>query len=188
MAIPLEKKKPLSLEKNTPGLSTIVAGLGWDPAEVNGYAVDLDLSLFMLGADGKLVEEAFLVFYNNNTSPDGAAFYPGDSRAGEGEGDDEMIHIELHKVDSRVEFLYLAVTIDQSELRGHHFGHVKNAYINIRNGLGNAVLCQYQLNESFVHEDSLIIAAISRNGGLWDVEAIGQAFSGGLRVLIELYQ
>ena len=188
MAIPLEKKKPVSLEKNTPGLSTIVAGLGWDPAEVNGCAVDLDLSLFMMGADGKLVEEAFFIFYNNHTSPDGAAFYPGDSRGGEGAGDDEVIRIDLRKMDSRVEFLYFAVTIDESEVRGHHFGHVKNAYINIRNGLDNAVLCQYLLNENFVHEDSLIIAAISRNGGLWDVEAIGQAFSGGLQALIELYQ
>lgn len=188
MAIQLEKKEPLSLEKNIPGLSTIVAGLGWDPAEINGYAVDLDLSLFMMGANGKLVEEEFFVFYNNNTSSDGAAFYPGDSRAGEGQGDDEVINIDLHKIDNRVEFLYFAVTIDQSEARAHHFGHVQNAYFNIRSGSGNAVLCQYQLNESFVQEDSLIIAAISRNGGAWDVEALGQAFSGGLEALIELYQ
>jgi tellurium resistance protein TerD len=188
MAIQLEKKKPLSLQKNMPGLSTIVAGLGWDPALVNGFSVDLDLSLFMLGANGKLVEEEFFVFYNNTTSPDGAAFYPGDSREGAGDGDDEQVNIDLAKIDERVEFLYLAVTIDQSEERSHHFGQVKNAYINIRNGVDNAVLCRYQLSEDFINEDSLIIASIARNGGAWDVEALGQAFSGGLSTLIELYQ
>ena len=188
MAIQLEKRKPISLEKNIHGLSRIVAGLGWDPVQINGQSVDLDLSLFMMGENGKLVEEEFFIFYNNAASPDGSAFYPGDSREGAGEGDDELINIDLTKIDNRVEFLYFAVTIDQSEERGHHFGHVSNAYINIKNGVDNSVLCQYQLNENFVNEDSVIIATISKNGGSWDVEAIGQAFSGGLSALVELYQ
>jgi len=188
MSFQLEKKKPLSLEKNKPGLSNIIAGLGWDTAVVNGHPVDLDLSLFMMGANGKLVEDSFFIFYNNNTSPDGSTIYPGDNRSGDGEGDDEIIKIDLSKVDERVEFLYFAVTIDQSEERRHHFGNVKNAYINIRNAADNSILCQYKLNEHFDNEDSLIIATITRNGGAWDVEALGQAFSGGLSTLVDLYQ
>ena len=188
MAIQIEKKKPISISKERPGLNKIIAGLGWDPATVNGYPVDLDLSLFMLGEDGKLVADEFFVFYNNASSPDGSTFYPGDSRGGEAEGDDEVIHIELSRIDPRVEFLYFAVTIDQSEDRGHHFGHVQNSYINIRNAADNSIMCQYQLKDAFTNEDSLIIAAISRNGGDWHVEALGQAFSGGLNKLVELYQ
>jgi len=188
MAIQVEKRKPVSITKEQPGLNNIIAGLGWDPATVNGHPVDLDLSLFMLGTDGKLVADEFFIFYNNETSPDGSTRYPGDSRGGEGEGDDEVIHIDLAKIDPRVEFLYFAVTIDQCEERGHHFGHVQNSYINIRNAADNSMLCQYKLQENFTTEDSLIIAAISRNGGEWNVEALGQAFSGGLNTLIELYQ
>jgi tellurium resistance protein TerD len=188
MAIQLEKKKPISISKAKPGLNKIVAGLGWDPAVVNGHSVDLDLSLFMLGANGKLVADEYFIFYNNATSPDGSTDYPGDSRGGEGEGDDEVINIELGKIDPGVQFLYFAVTIDQCEERGHNFGHVQNSYINIRNAADNSILCQYQLKENFTTEDSLIIAAISRNGGDWHVEALGQAFSGGLNTLVELYQ
>ena len=188
MAIQLEKRKPISISKEKPGLNNIVAGLGWDPAIVNGHSVDLDLSLFMLGADGKLVADEYFIFYNNPTSPDGSTNYPGDSRGGEGEGDDEIINIELSRIAPTVEFLYFAVTIDQSEERGHNFGHVQNSYINIRNAADNSILCQYQLKENFTNEDSLIIAAISRNGGDWHVEALGQAFSGGLNTLVELYQ
>jgi tellurium resistance protein TerD len=188
MAIQLEKKKPISISKAKPGLNKIVAGLGWDPAVVNGYSVDLDLSLFMLGANGKLVADEYFIFYNNATSPDGSTDYPGDSRGGEGEGDDEVINIELGKIDPGVQFLYFAVTIDQCEERGHNFGHVQNSYINIRNAADNSILCQYQLKENFTTDDSLIIAAISRNGGDWHVEALGQAFSGGLNTLVELYQ
>jgi tellurium resistance protein TerD len=188
MAIQLEKKKPISIIKEKPGLNNIIAGLGWDPSNVNGHSVDLDLSLFMLGANGKLVADEYFIFYNNATSPDGSTNYPGDSRGGEGDGDDEVINIDLSKIDARVEFLYFAVTIDQCEERGHNFGHVQNSYINIRNAADNSILCQYELKESFTNEDSIIIATISRNGGAWNVEALGQAFSGGLSTLIDLYQ
>lgn len=188
MAITLEKKKPISLAKEKPGLRHIVAGLGWDEATINGKKVDCDVSVFMLGSNGKLPEDEFFIFYNNLKSPDGSVVHLGDSRGGEGDGDDESVNIDLGKIDDRVEFLYFAVTIHEAEERGHHFGNVQNSYINIRNADDNSILCNFKLNESFEGQDSLIIATISRNSGTWNVEALGQAFSGGLATLVELYQ
>lgn len=188
MAIQLQKKQPVSLAKEMPGIQGFVAGLGWDPAVVNGYSVDLDLSVFMLGANGKLIADEFFVFYNNTESPDGSTSYPGDSIGGVGDGDDEVIKVDLSKIDERIEFLYFTVTIDKSGERSHHFGHVNNSYILIKNIADNSILCQYKLNESFNNEDSLVFAAVSRNNGDWDVEALGQAFNGGLGTLVEFYQ
>lgn len=188
MSISLEKKKPISLVKEKPGLQNIIAGLGWDEAVINGKPVDCDVSVFLLGANGKLVSDEHFVFYNNLSSPDSSVIHTGDSMDGDGDGDDESIKIDLSKIDNRVEFLYFAITIHESEERGHHFGNVANSYINIRNTTDNTILCQYKLNESFDGQDSLIIASISRNGGNWTVEALGQPFSGGLGTLIELYQ
>ena len=65
MAITLEKKKPISLIKEKPGLQNILAGLGWDEATINGHKVDCDVSVFMLGANGKLPQDEFFIFYNN---------------------------------------------------------------------------------------------------------------------------
>lgn len=188
MPIQLEKKKSISLIKEEPGLQHIVVGLGWDEAETNGYKVDCDISLFMLAADGKLPEDEFFIFYNNLKSPDGAVTHLGDSRAGEGDGDDESISVDLSRIDTRIAFLYFAVTIHESETRGHHFGNVENSYINIRNAADNSILCQYQLKETFDGHDSMVFASISRNGGDWSIEALGQAFSGGLGTLVNLYQ
>ena len=188
MAISLEKKKPISLVKEKPGINNILAGLGWDSSTINGYPVDCDVSVFLLGANGKLVSDEYFVFYNNLSSPDGAVVHTGDNRDGAGDGDDESIKIDLSKIDSRVEFLYFAITIHESETRGHHFGNVENSFINIRNTADSSILCSFQLKESFKNQDSLLIASISRNGGAWNVEALGQAFSGGLAALIELYQ
>jgi tellurium resistance protein TerD len=170
------------------GLKKLIAGLGWDQAVVNGHPVDLDLSLFMMGASGKLITDDFLIFYNNPRSPDGSAFYPGDNRTGVGEGDDEAIHLDFSIMDSKVEFLYFAVTIDQAEARGHHFGHVKNAAIQVRNALNNDVMCEYRLDENFTNEDSVLIATMVRAEGDWKLEAVGQAFAGGLGTLVEMYQ
>ncbi|TWR26791.1 TerD family protein [Mucilaginibacter achroorhodeus] len=188
MAIQLDKNAQVSLSAISNGLRELTAGLGWDPASINGHSVDLDLSLFMMGSDGKLIRDEFFVFYNNPTSPDGAAFYPGDSRAGDGDGDDEQVLLNLTKLDPRVEYLYFAVTIDNAEERGHHFGHVKNAYIRILNTATGNVLCEYRLNEHFFEEDSLLIATMTKNEEAWDLQAVGQAFGGGLATLVEMYQ
>ena len=88
MAITLEKKKPISLVKEKPGMKHIVAGLGWDEATISGVPVDCDVSVFLLGANGKLVSEEHFIFYNNLRSPDGAVVHTGDNRDGEGDGDD----------------------------------------------------------------------------------------------------
>lgn len=188
MAISLEKNKPFSLVKQETSLTKIVAGLGWDQSLINDQKVDCDVSVFMLDANGKIPEEEFLIFYNNLNSPDGAVKHLGDNRDGAGDGDDESISINLSEIDPRIEFLYFAVTIYDSEERKHHFGNVQNSYINIRNASDNTILCQYKLEESYNNQDSIIIASVSRNGGEWNVEGLGQAFEGGLGTLIELYQ
>lgn len=184
MAIILEKKKPISLIKEKPDLRHITAGLGWDEAA----NADCDVSVFLLSANGKIPSDDFFIFYNNLNSPDGAVKHLGDSRGGEGDGDDESVTLDLSKLDSRIEFIYFTVTIHESEARGHHFGNVNDCYIKIYNGDNNTVLCEYQLTESFDGQDSILIASISRNNGNWNIEAIGQAFSGGLGTLVELYQ
>jgi len=188
MAITLEKKKPISLLKEKPGIQKIIAGLGWSDTPINGIKPDCDVSVFMLGENGKLPQEEFFVFYNNLKSPDGAVIHLGDNRTGEGDGDDESINIDLSKIDRKIEFIYFTVTIHESELRGHHFGNVKDARINIYKDDNPEAICQFKLDETFDGQDSLLIATLSRNGGNWNVEAMSQTFGGGLNTLVELYQ
>lgn len=188
MAIILEKKKPIELGKAKVGMKKLTVGLGWSEKPINGLKLDCDVSVFMLGENGKLPQDQFFVFYNNLKSPDGSVIHLGDSRGGEGEGDDESITIELDKIDSKIEFIYFTVTIHESETRRHHFGNVEEAYINIYNDIDPEPVCTYELNEAFDGQDSLLIATLSRNGNNWKIEAIGQPFSGGLATLVELYQ
>lgn len=62
MAIRLEKGENARLS-----ISDFHVGLGWDvrPDNNSGKDFDLDVSVFMLGANKKLLGEAYLVFYNS---------------------------------------------------------------------------------------------------------------------------
>lgn len=61
MAIILEKGKSHDLS-----ISKLRIGLGWEPNEDSSdYPYDLDVSAFMLGTNGKIPSDDYLVFYNS---------------------------------------------------------------------------------------------------------------------------
>ena len=66
MSINLSKGERISLSKEAPGMKKAAAGLGWDVnASDTGSDFDLDVSVFMLGASGKIPQDKYFVFYNN---------------------------------------------------------------------------------------------------------------------------
>jgi tellurium resistance protein TerD len=185
--ISLEKKQPISLTKQAPGLNEVKVGLSWDDTKLNGQSPDADASLFMLGENGKIPSDDYFVFYNNLTSGDGSVSHSGDNRSGAGDGDDEEINITLAKVSPQIVQIMLTITINNTDA-GFHFGNVTNACVNVYNNANNEVICQYQLTENFDGCDSLIIGRFFRTGSEWEFEAMGQAFGGGLGATVELYQ
>ena len=58
--INLEKKQPISLTKQAPGLNEVKVGLSWDDTKLNGQSPDADASLFMLGENGKIPSDEFI--------------------------------------------------------------------------------------------------------------------------------
>jgi tellurium resistance protein TerD len=106
MAVSLAKGQRVSLEKVAPGLTDVFIGLGWDvKATDTGHDFDLDSSVFMLGIDEKLLSDNHFIFYNNLTSPDPdkSLQHLGDNLTGVGEGDDEVIKVNLKKVPPEVQ-------------------------------------------------------------------------------------
>jgi tellurium resistance protein TerD len=96
----LQKGQNVSLEKVEAGLEKLQIGLGWDTNKYEGGGeFDLDAICFLVGEDGKVAEgnDKNFVFFNNLTDPSGAVVHMGDNLTGEGEGDDEVINIDLSK-------------------------------------------------------------------------------------------
>jgi len=190
MTINLSKGTTLNLEKVMPNLEAVFVGLGWDVGD-RGATFDLDASLFMLGANGKLVSSKHLIFYNQSKSPEqpsAAIELTGDNRTGEGEGDDEAIIMDLRKVDPAVQQLLVCVTIHEAEARGQNFGMVSEAYVRMVNISSRAELLRYDLDAQFSNETAVVMARFNREGAGWSMTAVGEGHSGSLNGLLNLYQ
>ncbi len=185
MAITLEKGQRIQI-----GLSKVSVGLGWDPNQGTGYDFDLDASAFMLGANHKIPNDDFFVFYNNQKSPDGAVESTGDDLTGGNSdgGDDETINVDLSKLDSRIEEIIFTATIYKAENRRQNFGQVRNSYIRIYNQLTNEEIARYDLEEDFSIETAVEFGRLYRKGTEWKFEAMGIGSKGGLQALVAKYQ
>ena len=180
MSVSLSKGGNVSLSKEAPGLTAILAGLGWDARTTTGADFDLDASALMVDANGKILGDGYFIFFNNLTSPDGSVQHMGDNLTGEGDGDDEVIKMNLASVPAEVDKLVVAVSIYDAEARGQSFGQVRNAYIRVVNQADNNEIARYDLSEDASTETAMIFGEIYRNGPEWKFRAVGQGYSSGL--------
>lgn len=191
MSISLQKGQRISLAKVAPSLTAGFIGLGWDVNVTDtGVDFDLDASVFLLGANDKLISDKHFIFYNNLISPDQDQSIKllGDNRTGEGEGDDEGLIIDLRKVPSDVAKIVITVTIHEADKRGQNFGQVSNAYIRLVDVQNKSEVLRYDLTEEFSVETAVIMAELYNRDGEWRVNAVGSGFQGGLEALLNLYQ
>lgn len=187
MAINLQKGQNVSLNKEAPGMNEIHAGLGWDTQQFAGDDFDLDVVLFLTGADGKVLSDSHFIFYNNLSSPDGSVVHTGDNRTGEGDGDDEAVTVSLNSVDAAVQKIVFAATIHEAAARKQNFGQVQNAFIRLVDKSSDQEMIRYDLSEDFSVETALIVSELYRKDGEWKFKAIGQGFSDGLAGLCRFY-
>lgn len=184
MPINLTKGQKVSLTKENPGLKNITIGLGWDLNIFDtGEDFDLDASAFMLGSNGRCVSDNDFVFYGNLSGANDSVVHMGDNRTGEGDGDDEQIHIDLSRIPENIERISFTVTIYEAEKRRQNFGQVSNAYIRIVDEDTQQELLRYDLGEDFSIETAIIVAELYKHNGEWKFNAIGSGFQGGLAAL-----
>ena len=142
----------INLAKENPGLSKIKIGLSWDVKE--GIVADLDAAIVCLTTDEKISGvldpkagiKTGLVYYNNMQF--GSIKHHGDNRNGEGEGDDEVITLDLNDIPCDVESILTAITIyNEPNADKVVFGRVKNATVRLYNDTTNEALYEFDLTE-----------------------------------------
>ena len=129
--INLSKGGRVNLSKEAPGTQKFRIGLGWDAnATDTGTDFDLDVSVFLCKYDAqsnpKLISDQHFVFYNSEVrtmerkdtfiqpgddfpkrgmpaSKCLGVVHSGDNRTGSGDGDDEVIFIDMTKLAADVE-------------------------------------------------------------------------------------
>lgn len=191
MSISLEKGQTISLAKVAPSLVAGFIGLGWDANPTDtGTDFDLDVSVFLLGANEKLLSDKHFIFYNNLVSPDAnqSVKLLGDNRTGHGEGDDEGLIVDLRKVPPEIVKIVITVTIYEADKRKQNFGQVSNAYIRLVDVETKEEVLRYDLTEDFSVETAVIMAELYKKEGEWRINAVGSGYEGGLQSLLDKYQ
>ncbi|WP_042200364.1 TerD family protein [Paenibacillus camerounensis] len=188
MAINLSKGQKIDLTKTNPGLSKIKVGLGWDTNKYDGGKdFDLDVSVFLTNANGKVDKDTNFIFFNNKQNENGSVVHMGDNRTGEGDGDDEVIEIDLKSIPADVEKVAFTITIYEAEQRSQNFGQVSRSYVRIVNEISNEELIRFDLGEDFSVETGVVVGELYRNAGEWKFSAIGSGYKDGLAGLTRDY-
>jgi tellurium resistance protein TerD len=187
MAVNLTKGGNVSLTKEAPGMTSVKFGLGWDARTTDGKDFDLDASALVVGADGKVISSQHFVFFNNLKSPEEAVVHQGDNLTGEGEGDDEVIVVDLPKMPANAEKVVFAVTIYDAAGRGQNFGQVNNAFIRAVDGANGTEVMRFDLSEDYATETAVIFGELYRRGEEWKFKAVGAGYADGLEGLTRDY-
>ena len=115
MSVTLAKGGNVSLSKQAPDLTKVAIGLGWDVRTTTGADYDLDASALACGTDLKVLSDLHFIFYNNLRSPEGTIEHTGDNLTGEGDGDDEVINIDLAATPPSITNVFFAVSIHDAD-------------------------------------------------------------------------
>lgn len=179
MALTLSKQQSISLEKTAgSALTRISLGLGWDPVKAgflgklmgSGGEIDLDASCILLDERLQVID---LVWFRQLKSQDGSIQHSGDNRTGEGDGDDETIHVDLSRLPAAVKHLIFTV----NSFTGQNFDKVEKAYCRIVNASNKSELARFNLSEKGGHT-GIVMASLSRKGSDWEFKAIGETTRG----------
>ncbi|MGM7646431.1 TerD family protein [Nocardia sp. JW2] len=171
--VSLQKGQRVTLRKEGAALTFVKMGLGWDPVRTRGMfgnrTVDIDLDASVcLFADQNLVDVAY---YGQLSSKDGSVRHQGDNLTGEGEGDDEMILVDLTRIPAHISTLLFIVT----SYKGHTFEQVQNAFCRLIDGTTNGELARYTLAGGMPFT-AMAMAKVYRAGGDWKMQALGEGF------------
>jgi len=180
MTVTLTKGGNVSLSKAAPGLSKVIVGLGWDARSTAGADFDLDASALLVGTNGKVLSDQHFVFFNNLSSPEGSVEHTGDNLTGSGEGDDEVLNVDLARIPAAVDKVVFPVTIYDAEAQRLNFGMVRNAFIRVVNAANDTEITRYDLSEDASTETAMVFGELYRHAGDWKFRAVGQGYSSGL--------
>lgn len=172
-SINLTKGQKISLQKEDgSSLNRVFMGLGWDAAGglFGGGSIDLDASCVMFDENKNIVDTiSFMQLY----SRDGSIRHSGDNLTGAGDGDDEVINVDLTTVPVGVHSIVFTI----NSFRGQTFDKVKNCFARLVDSVSNKEICIFKLADKGSHT-AMVMAKVYRHNGAWKMAALGIPASG----------
>ena len=203
MAIKLEKGQRINLEKESGAkLTNFCVGCKWGNVEKksffgllsNSVDVDLDLSCMMFDVDGKAIDHIWSPLFRfgdrNIGLPNGkldsvdrAIHHTGDAlKSGPGI-DDEVITVDLSRVNAQVNSIVFFLNIYnnndyQGDFSGIPYARIRMYEYDRKPENVKEVFAEYNINTmaECAGKRGLVMAKLYRRNGEWKFAAIGDAF------------
>lgn len=153
--------------------------LGWN---VLNPKCDIDVSAFILGANGKVLGDDWFVFYGQEDSPDKTVHFS----LSEGT-DREYISVDLSRLNPNANKIVFVLTINEALENKLNFSMVKDAYIRILNDANQSELVSFKMTDYYSNVISMVIGEIYIHNGSWKCNAVGSGIAKDLTGLCELY-
>lgn len=170
MSINLEKGQKINLQKEDGSqLKKVFMGLGWDPAD-GSASIDLDASCALYTENKQLIDT---VSFRQLRSNDGSIKHSGDNLTGAGDGDDEVINVDLTAIPANVKTIVFTI----NSFRGQTFDKVKNCFARLVDNDTKKEICIYKLAEKGAHT-GMIMCKLYRHNNEWKMAAMGTPCNG----------
>lgn len=154
------------LSKDT---GSVVARLAWSSASGDG---DADVSVLLLGADGKVRGDEDFFFYNHPAAEDGSVQLLGKTPTDE--GSEDRIGLDLTAMAADVDRIVLAA----SRYGGAGFGDLEDLRLTLADEGGEELLGFSAGGLDAMR--AVIFGELYRRGGGWKFRAVGQGYATGL--------
>lgn len=177
----LQKDNILDLRKYSDSLSEVRVAAGWDISK-KGSSFDLDLCAFLLDENGKHIAK---VYYGDKRAT--GIYLDGDNLTGEGDGDDENIHVSLDKIPAKVSSIVFSVVIFSAASKRQHFKDIDNAFCRLVDESNGKEICKFSLSNEGGDNTAVTFAELYRNDGGWSFRAIGTYSEDSIESLYRKY-
>jgi len=176
-------------------IAKVYLGMGWKinaQKSTAGQDYDLDFSMALLKADGKLGDDKHLVYYDENhlqfKDANGAVVvqHSADNLTGStGSTDDEWGTIDLSKVPADITKIRVFVNIYEASQRNQKFGDVDTAYFKVLDADSNTEVAKYELEKEFANNTGVMVADFVRVGAVWELKIVGTGVDGSIAEILK---
>lgn len=181
----LRKGQRVELAK---GINKMRIELTWTPSR-KAESWDLDIMAIEVDEDQLLANDDVrrLVFYNNQSDPEGALTHSGDDRTGDGNG--ETMRLLISKMNQDVKEVIFILNIFESMKKNQNFGEIKGTTLRIFYDDNKIPDLVYKLEEEDSHKTATVlkVCSIYKSGGIWKVKAINEGITGTLTSVLSNY-
>ncbi|MEU1073843.1 MULTISPECIES: TerD family protein [unclassified Streptomyces] len=172
----MAKGSNVSLSSLSEHADSVMVSLSWSSPSGEG---DADVSVLLLGADGKVRGSGDFYFYNNPTAADGSVQLLGSTPTEN--GTEDRIRLDLTPLPADVDRAVIAA----SRHRRAPFGELEGIRLTLKDGSGDDVL-GFSIDDATV-ESAFVFGEIYRRNDEWKFRAVGQGYETGLAGLATDY-